>query len=654
MKRVVYLSILCAVMLSANQTVELGVIKVEGKFTTKVVKDVSLEELKSADLSEALMKNTPSIMLLRRSGVSNDISLRGMKKDNINVIIDGAKVYGGCSNRMDPPISHVLTNNIERVTIQEGPFDVENFGTLGGLVDIKLKTPKKEFNSEINLNTGSFKYKKASVMVNGGTDKLKFLLSMSKEDSEQYKDGDSNTLFDQNAKIDSSLNGNKYQSKYKDMEAYEKKTLLSKLYYDINDNHSLNFAYTANRSENVLFANTRMDAKDIDSDIYTLNYEALNLGRYSSIFNIDTYYSKVNHPMTSLYRNKAVMMGESISDTYSKIKGLKIKNAFYINNGFLTFGLDTSKRTWTYDFYSNGVKTGGWDDEYETINQAIFAKYNKNIGKLNFDLGARYDSTNLKYDEFDVDKNITSLSINAFLIYKSDLDTKYFFGLGKSVRVPDYKEMIMGNNNYSLDETENYEVDLGFEKNIGNFSVKTKVFYSILKDYVYRNSIDGNIGYENLDAKIYGLELSGYYFFNDELTLDYAVAYKRGRKDDTSATQEDRDLADISPLRANIGLNYEKGVHTFNTTVLLSDKWNDIDEQYAEQDIDSYAVLNLKYNNQINKSLDVTLGVDNIFDVTYAVSNTYADIGIADSFTGEKTMINEPGRYIYVNLRYRF
>jgi len=101
-----------AVIASLNAEELLEDISITEKGTTQVVKNISGEELKSADLAEALHKNVPSISLVRRSGIANDIILRGQKRDNINVTIDGAKIYGACVNRMDPPTSHVVTHAI--------------------------------------------------------------------------------------------------------------------------------------------------------------------------------------------------------------------------------------------------------------------------------------------------------------------------------------------------------------------------------------------------------------------------------------------------------------------------------------------------------------------------------------------------------------
>ncbi len=78
MKKIVGLSLCCAsLVLQANETQTLETIIVKQKVNTKIVKDISNEQIKSADLEEALSKNIPSISIVRRSGIANDIILRG-------------------------------------------------------------------------------------------------------------------------------------------------------------------------------------------------------------------------------------------------------------------------------------------------------------------------------------------------------------------------------------------------------------------------------------------------------------------------------------------------------------------------------------------------------------------------------------------------
>ena len=643
MKRLVTISMACAIALFAEDSVDIGTIEVTEKVNTKVVNNVSSEQIKSADLAEALMKNVPSVSIVRRSAIANDIILRGQKKDNINILIDDAKIYGACPNRMDPPTSHILTNNIDSVEIVEGPYDVENFGTLSGKVNVKTKEPQKGFHGEVNVSKGSYGYEKVSTTLSGGTDRVKFLISASREESDQYEDGNGDDFYEQQIKHGVPT-ANQYSKD--DYEAYEKKTLMSKLIFNIDDSSEIKLSYTANRSDDVLYPNTPMDADSDDSDIYTLGYTKRDLGKYSKELNVDYYYSKVDHPMSTTLRNNAVMSDYKTNHMKSSIWGTKIKNSMELSDYLVTLGLDTSVRNWrgryTYDIKPDSESLTSTD----TTNKAIFTNIEKSFGKLDLKFGARYDYTDIDAtDSSKTDKTYVALSANLFGVYNLDEDTKLFAGLGKSSRVPDARELYYGNTNNGLEDTKNYEVDLGFEKNIGDFYVKTKLFYSKLEDYIYYTG-----EFENINAKIYGAEVSGLYQATANLSIDYGIAYQRGKKD---GNYDDKDLAEIPPLKANLALNYEQNSSKYTAELIAVDRWDTYDEDASEQELGGYAVMNLKYNNKFHKNFDITIGVDNVFDKTYASTNTYQDITYVSS-GGDRVLLNDPGRFGYINFRYSF
>lgn len=659
MKKRVYLSILCASILSANDIVTTNTLEVQENLNTKVVENVNSEEIKSADLAEALSKNVASISLIRRSGIANDILLRGQKRDNINVLIDGAKIYGACPNRMDPPTSHILSNNVDNVVVSEGPFDVENFGTLSGVVNVQTKKPQEGLHGELNFNAGSFGYMKESATISGGNEKVKALISMSNEESEQYKDGNGDTFYEQQLK-QNVVNGSLYKTSQKDRDAYEKKTLLTKLYFNLTDDQDLRFSYTANRSDNILYPNTGMDAIKDDSDIYTVGYTIRHLGKLSKALDLDYYYSKVEHPMSTAFRNaSSVPTGAMVNSMESSAQGFKIKNAFDVNEALVTYGLDINKRTWEGQYSNNNGYIRDSISPTDTNNKALFAKYDNDFDKLNVALGMRYDDTSVQTDSTLQDNDYNALSGNIFTTYSYDDTTKYFTGIGKSVRVPDARELYNISNTGgvtgtpTLDQTKNYEIDLGFEKIWGDFSIKPKAFYSVLKDYIYYNKNSANNKFENIDAKIYGLDITGAYFATESFSIDYGMSYLRGKKDQALNGQDDRDLADITPLKTNIAFNYEYEMSKFTAEVVAAKAWNNYDEDNGEQALSGYGILNLKYNQALTKGFDVTLGVDNVFDKTYALSNTYSDLTLLSTGT-EPMLLNEPGRYAFVNLRYKF
>jgi iron complex outermembrane receptor protein len=231
---------------------------------------------------------------------------------------------------------------------------------------------------------------------------------------------------------------------------------------------------------------------------------------------------------------------------------------------------------------------------------------------------------------------------------------KYFAGVGKSSRVPDARELYstgMGaQGNSNLEETKNYEVDLGFDKTIENFQIRPKLFYSVLKDYIYNTYTGtGTAKFENIDAKIYGLDVSGLYAMTERFSLDYGMAYQIGKKDEPLTGKTDRDLAEIPPLKANLALNYEIDKSKYTAEVVAVDTWDNNDSEAGERELGGYGVFNLKYTNQLHKNIGLTLGVDNVLDKTYASTNTYKDIMYSTT-----TSFNDPGRYGYVNLKYSF
>jgi len=658
LNKVFYLSLATVFSLQAAE-VNLNTVTVEESVDTVTVKDVSGEELKSADLGEALSKIDPAITISRRSGIANDIILRGQKRDNINVTIDGGKIYGGCPNRMDPPISHVVTNNIDYITINEGPYDVENFGTLSGLIQVHTKAPKSGFSGEANLNIGSFGYQKGSLTMQGGNDKVKALISISKETSEQYEDGNGDKFQEQLIKAGAPT-ANLYQDKYKDMDAYDKKSFMGKIYINIADNQELKLSYTANRSDDVLYPNSPMDALYDDSDLYNIEYTIKNLNKYSKKLDFLYYYSDVDHPMSTIYRNASVTNPEKTNHMWSKIEGTRLKNNFLYNNISITYGLDASERKWKGKYYSNGVEGTYSLPDAKTTNSALFVDTKTNINNNNLRFGLRYDDTDITNKGGYKEPSFNSLNGYVFNTYKVTSDTDIFGGIGISHRVPDGRELyflkggLVGNPD--LDQTKNTEVDLGIKRTFENSSVKVKVYYSKLDNYIYFDNNLTTKKFVNIDAKIYGAELSGAYILNDLLNFEYGVSYQKGSRDELpNPNKSGTNLADIVPIRANLITNYAYDTKTdISFEVIAQGEWKDYDGENGEQRLPGFATANLKVKKEITPKLNITLGVDNIFDKAYAPSNTYNDLTLVLAGGTQKVKLNDPGRYAYLNVSYKF
>ena len=674
MKRIIGFSLVCASLLhAADATLEPLTVE------STTLNDISGEEVKSADLAEALSKKVPSINLIRRSGIANDVTLRGQKRDNINVTMDGTKVYGACPNRMDPPTSHVLTNNIESVEIIEGPYDVENFGTLSGGIKITMKEPTEETTGEVSFNAGTWGYRKLSGSASGGNDRVQVLFSASTEQSNQYEDGDDNTLAEQleaaTAGAPMSTMAKRYQSRYREMEAYEKKTFMGKVNVNVTEDQQLKLSYTNNQSDDVMYPNSGMDALYDNSKIYNVEYIIRNLAPLSKTLSLQAYQSEVDHPMANSYRMSAMTM-DMLSTLSTKVQGAKVKNSFEIADTTVTVGLDASDRKWDGYYVLNGIPTGVQSiDNVETQNRAIFAEAAKRFGDLRIKAGMRYDDTSITPDNTTQRRNdYEAFNANIFATYNLTSSTSIFAGAGKSSRVPDARELyFVSSDNVqagteTLKQTTNYEIDLGAEHKYEHASVKLKTFYSKLDDYIYYNSdntttimkmmVPTQVAYhafENIDATIYGVQLSGSIYPTDAISIDMGLAYQRGKKDRALAGQIDKDLADIPPLKGNLSLSYNYQNDSYaRVEVVAADRWDNYDADNGEQEIAGYGIVNLKLSHDVNERFNLTAGLDNLLDKTYAVSNSYMDLTLIQAPGSDVMLLNEPGRYLYVNATYKF
>ena len=635
---------------------------------TKIT-EVSQNAKVSADLASALSTTIPSIDMNRRSGIANDIYIRGQKRDNISIEVDGTKICGACPNRMDPPISHILASQIDTVEVIEGPYDVETFGTMSGGVKITTKRPTQKFKGEMNFGLGSWGYRKLGLTGSGGNDNVRVLISASKELSQQYKDGDSNTIaqqVDNYAGTNLLLKGVKYKPEYKELQAYEKKSIMAKVFVSTAKNQELRLGVTANRSDNVLYGNSKMDAIYDDSNIYSIAYNIENISNTYKNINLQYYYSEVDHPMSNTYRvasNNPAM--DNTSHLKSSMQGLKLKSDFLLGSHKLLLGLDGSKRTWNGDYYNTSTGTPLANspksiDNSQTDNIAIFTKVDKLYGDFRFTLGARLDSTKITNATLE-SNDYSALNANMFTSYKLTDENKIFFGLGQASRVPDARELYFTNSKGKvtgtpdLKQTTNREVDLGYESDNETYKLKIKAFYSMLQNYIYIKKGVAVNAFENIDATVYGAELSATYYATDDMTLDIGVSYKKGEKKEALSGQSDKDLADIAPLRANIALNYEYANRSTATIELqASDKWSSYDSDNGEQELASWSVINLKAKHHFSKNFDFTLGVNNLFDSTYAINNTYVDLTLVVSGTDDVMLMNEPGRYLYTSLDFKF
>lgn len=684
MKKLSLLS-LAAVAALASEPVTIQKITVEADGAKSDAKNVSADEMvkfsRQSDLGEMLSNTLPEITHVRNSGVGNDIILRGFRKDNLNVTIDDAKVCGACPNRMDPPAMHVSSSQIAAVEVQEGPFDVTQFGSLGGKINVVTKDPEKGVHGEVSATLGSFDYRKISTVLEGGNDAVQALVGFSRETSGQYKDGEGRTLTEQTDYLigtnpDPKIQGQKYAPAYKDMDAYDRNNFWTKIVGKIGDNQKLTLSYFGDRADDVLYPRYKMDALVDDTDMFNAKYQLFNLSDFSEELTIEGYRSKVEHVMGTNFRMSAATnpLMTMLAPVDATITGASVENTLTVAGTKVSIGLDGSIRNWNgikYQLATPSAITILLPD-VDTKNIALYAKASKAIGNYDISGGIRYDDTtidakqelafttplpvNSTYIAALHDKEYNNISANLMAKYNYTPSTNVFVGIGQSIRVPDAKELYWPGNGFhdNLNETKNREIDLGAEHTAGNFHVKGTAFYSDLKDFIYQyRNTSTTTSWANIDARIVGFDLQGDYLLSTEWRIESGMAYQKGtKKDPSQLNQTDKDLAEIPPMKGRVALAFDNNVD-YAMAEWIGARFQTIDSDNGEKEIGGYGILNLKYGHDFQNGFSLMGGVNNLFNRTYAINNSYIGNELID-YTSAPLVLNEPGRNFYATLSYKF
>ncbi len=647
--------------------------------TVGEAKELGEEDIKTTrqiDLGEILSNYYPEINHIRKGGVANDIVLRGFGRDNINVLIDGMRIYGACPNRMDPPIFHISTPQVKEVQILEGPFDVSNQGSLAGLINVISKDPEKGISGSIGFTGGFFDYMNGNIQGNVGTDFIKVLVGYNKQFSHPYKSGEGKRITEYPTGMSA------YKPSEYNHTAFNIDNVWTKAVITPNDENIIKISYAFDEAKDVLYPYLMMDAMYDRTHRINGEYQIKPLG-----LKISAYWNFVKHDMQDRWRVSSIPWTDGTRSTRgymmrtlatTETYGGKIEKKFIIYGAAITAGVDAYLRNWKADNQIMMLDNRGMIPDVDITNIGIYLKGSKKINNFIVSAGIRYDNTKSEADKnalgmansniyneyygtnYDLSKTDSYVTGNLVVRYKFNKRNSVYIGFGHTVRVPDPEERYIalkkpmtkpdwvGNPN--LDPTKNNEIDAGFEYYWSLLGLKGNVFYSDLTDYIYLTKISGTkmaMSYQNIDAHIYGGDISLLGMLTDTISFELGAAYQRGKKD--SGNYTDSDLAEIPPLKTRAAVRYDNGSIFGIFEGIYAARQNDVDSDLNEKETKSYIVFNLKAGYIVSGKGSISIGIDNIFDKNY-----YTHLSYFRNPFSSGVRIPEPGRFVYMNVSYRF
>jgi outer membrane receptor protein involved in Fe transport len=215
----------------------------------------AIGESGARDLGEALAA-IPGLWPLRKGGIANDIVMRGLQSRDLSVVVDGDRVYGACSNHMDPPPFHVDFGEVERVEVAKGPFDVRYHGSLGGLIDVVTRDPDEGFHFAPAVSLGSFAYVNPSLTASWGGPHVSPLAGVSWRGSRADRDG-SGGRFAEPASYRAEAAGDR---------AFAAASAWGRAKYSFSVDTTVEASYTRQQADKVFYPYLQMDAVYDDTD----------------------------------------------------------------------------------------------------------------------------------------------------------------------------------------------------------------------------------------------------------------------------------------------------------------------------------------------------------------------------------------------------
>lgn len=607
--------------------------------------------------------------MIRKGAYGNEVSIRGFGQSNLRVLIDNGIIEGACGSRKDPSLSHINMLAVDRIEVTQGPFDVTKAGALGGSINVTTKKPQEGFHGEILGKKGSYDYWSGGLYITAGNSSVQGLIGYNYSESDQYEDGDGNRL------QSFASFGRPYNSVGKEMKAFEKEDVWTKLQLTPTANQTILFSHTCGEGKDIMAPRSEMDIKSEETNLIGAEYVITELGSLSRKLSLSVYRNKIEHNPYDKYRTLAGSpFFHRHNEVESTITGGKIENKQSTDLALFTYGVDMYKRKWQGDMYQDD--TGAiMDDELipdvDTHDYALYLKADKDLD--NWSLGA-----GLRYDRFETEANeplkqssaVTSTNRNTADLPSGYLSARYhltdnfhvFGGIGRSSRTPTSVERYLQSpspffhGNPDLDATKNTELDLGFQAAGQRFTFTVKGFYSDLDDYIYQQGKKTKASHQtwtNIDAHLYGADVRAMIELVSELSLEAAAAYQRGRKDSQPDGNNDKDLAQIPPLKTRIALHYDDSDFFGTLEWICSKKADHTDTDAGEIRLSGWNVVNLRGGYQLNQRLTINVGIDNIFDEHYAVANSY-EWDVVSGSGATPAVVYEPGRFFYATISCMF
>lgn len=587
----------------------------------------------------SFLAQTPSISTIAKSASYGlDPVMRGFKYEQLNIVIDGGQAsHAGCPNRMDPPASQISLNQMDRVEIFKGPYNLRFGNSFGGTINfISSKanftqdfTPKGRFSTAYESNGGVLRTE-GLVGFSGKNYVVKVNAAFSKGDD--YTDGEGITI----------------------SSGFQRSNFGGQVALRLSDKQRLDLSVTRNIAKDVKFAALPMDLRDDDTWLVNLKHSLDFDKEVLASLNTTAYFSSVDHLMDNLLKPLNPRMVNASTPASTLVFGGRTEAKLNFNSSFAYVGMDYRKEEAEAKRYREmlmGMMAGrtfednAW--QHGSIEKTgLFAEYHFGKKTVNFVLAGRLNFNNATalevteeyaalYPDYTVSQINPNISFGTIKTFSKDVSLGLWLGRaqrsgGIAERYINYFTIgldpyeMLGNPN--LNPEINNQIDLNLTIDKKNTQITATIFASYLQDYISSvirpdltpklpMMVAGVRQYINLDkATMTGFELSINQGLVTNLQGQFAMAYTKGQN-----ITNDEPLPEIAPLDMRFKLlgSFAKNKFFPELSLRYVAKQALFSASYGETQTPTFTVVDFSSSYHFTKVFHLTAGVQNLFDVAY-------------------------------------
>jgi iron complex outermembrane receptor protein len=607
--------------------------------------DKHLKESKALGSLDSYLEKSPSVNMVKRGAYAWEPMLNGMATERSVITLDGMRIYGACTDKMDPITSYVEISNLSKANINSGQAGSQHGGTIAGSIDLVRR--KTGFGGSgfggaaFTGFEGNNEQKIIGTAVHYSKERFFTDVDFTYRDAENYKAGNNREiLYSQFTKYNiSAISG-----------------------YKFNNKQHIEASVIFDEATDVGYPALPMDVSLAQAFIGSLQYNYQDISDRIALWETKVYYNTITHIMDDSPRpNVPIRMDmpgwSKTFGMYSKLKGNYNKHQLvatlsaHHNNSLaeMTMYPNNPNENQMYMITWPDVNTlysGIHLEDNIALNHCFHLRLSAGMGfhqnSIESDFGLQ--SLRIFYPNMDATQSRILKNVASQLVYQHKSWT-HSVGLGYGERAPSVSEgygFYLFNSfdafdyvgNPYLKNEKSVEASLSSEFKNEKITVKWQGSYFRIQDYIIgkpdESLIPMTIGangikvYEGLDyANLLNTDIALEYFVTNDWKVSMKASYRYGEDNHHNR------LPLIQPFQYGFGLRYRKNNFFAEATLDGSAKHSRYSAEFGETPKADYMIANVAVSQTvyINKyKMVFKLGVENMLDTYYTTFSDWNNI----------------------------